>query len=371
MATVPFTASASRQLAVCPHAFTLPWGPYQYDPAVGNEVHSIAEHYCRDGSQPASASVAAWAMWNALQPWIDANAAVHAGKGLAEATYAYNAETDEARLLGCGLGRDYSGLREGEVAGTADLVIVADDRVYVYDWKTDGSDGNAPEIDASAQLRTLSLMAARAHGVDEARHCAVVTTETRAWSQNEDTLSVFDLDMVAADLRRQLAAVGSGPQPGPHCSDCRAAAACEVTVELTNSLVAPESLVRHRLGLEIQGPDHAAWSIAAVDVVEAACVEIRRALREYADRNGGIPLADGRTWAGHDEVRLSPNLEVDGAARLVPDDAIKLSTTWAEIARVAGKERARDIRQMLAQMGAVKEATVRRYAAHGRKSRAA
>src|SRR5208283_3261210 len=105
--------------------------------------------------------------------WCKANLPAGAS---AERAFCYSPAFDEARELPRLEHRDYSDAGTGEtVAGTADLVWIEGETVVIADWKST-SEG-APEVDATAQLEWLALMAARAYGYDQARILTLKVTE--------------------------------------------------------------------------------------------------------------------------------------------------------------------------------------------------
>ena len=345
-----------------------PWGQTGSDAATaGSGAHAAFEALVTGAT--VAVPEAARRKAEALRPYLT-GVLQNAVEIHAELSLAWAPSTDRARVLGEGAGRGvYVHASETEVAGTADLVLLRPDgSLLVADYK------NAvpgQEIDARAQLRTLALMAARALGADVVDILTIMVDESSAWGEGADRLDVFALDAEAAMLTRELVAFASDPQPrpGPWCSGryCPARASCPATVEALAQLVPAGDLVRHRLSTELTGPEHAAWTLTALDLVDEATKAIRASLRAYADDHGGIQLPDGSTWAGRQVTTEKPSLDVPGALDAIraagASEAIESSTTWSAIDKAVGKPAGKALREQLAALGAVKTASYQRYEA--------
>ncbi len=346
-----------------------PWGQTGSDAATaGSGAHAAFEALVTGAT--VAVPEAARRKAEALRPYLT-GVLQNAVEIHAELSLAWAPSTDRARVLGEGAGRGvYVHASETEVAGTADLVLLRPDgSLLVADYK------NAvpgQEIDARAQLRTLALMAARALGADVVDILTIMVDESSAWGEGADRLDVFALDAEAAMLTRELVAFASDPtvpRPGPWCSDryCPARASCPATVEALAQLVPAAALTRHRLSTDLTGPEHAAWTLTALDLVDEATKAIRASLRAYADDHGGIQLPDGSTWAGRQVTTEKPSLDVPGALDAIraagASEAIESSTTWSAIDKAVGKPAGKALREQLAALGAVKTASYQRYEA--------
>lgn len=154
-----------------------------------------------------------------------------------------------------------------QLCGTADLVLLSDDCVYVYDWKTGDASNAGP------QLRILGLMAARAFRTERA---VVSALEVRASGVTEvcvEDLDSFDLAVIAGNIADQLAAIETAePTPGSHCGElyCPARLHCPAASTAMTEVVdviPAESLVR-RPGFKITDPIRTAeQAIYTVDVL--------------------------------------------------------------------------------------------------------
>lgn len=346
-----------------------PWGHTGSDAATaGSEAHAAFEALVTGAT--VAVPEAARRKAEALRPYLT-GALTNAVEIHAELSLAWDPSTDRARVLGEGAGRGvYVHASEAEITGTADLVLRrADGSLLVADYKNSVP---GKGVDAGAQLRTLALMSARALGADVVDVLTIMVDESSAWGEGADRLDVFALDAEAAMLTRELVAFASDPtvpRPGPWCSDryCPARASCPATVEALAQLVPAAELTRHRLSTDLTGPEHAAWALTALDLVEEGIKAIKAALRAYADDHDGIPLPDGSTWAGREVTTEKPSLDVPGALSAIraagASEAIESSTTWSAIDKAVGKPAGKALREQLAALGAVRTSSYLRYEA--------
>jgi hypothetical protein len=382
---VRVTASKRGLLAHCSHWAQegVPWDETTSEAAqAGSEAHAgfEAEH---DGTDiPLSAAARAKVM--AASPLLQKLR--QRGESWAEVAFAWDPATGAARTLG--KGRDaYAKAQPGELCGTADLLIAGPYGPEVYDYKT------GREADAKPQLETLALMAYRAGTISGQLVTigVIYVDEHEARLVAMAELDALDLEDVARRLRKDLAR-DPAPKPGPWCRElyCPARAQCPATQEallaiqfdvgdaFAELVVKPVTRSRgwtvtgvdpdagvltvtppvHRLSPVIQSPEHAAWSLTALGLVEEAAKVIRAKLRAYADEHGGIPLPDGQVWSASSKTVEKAWLAVPGVEQLIADagaaGAIEKTVSWAGLARVVGKNGAELLRSKMRQMGAVK-----------------
>lgn len=226
------------------------------------------------------------------------------GTVYAERCYAWDPATMTGRDLGTHE-RDYSGLRPGEIGGTADLVVVSALGVIVYDYKS-GYFGAPVE---SPQMSLLALAAASATGFDKATVGIVkIDVDAKEWSVKTAHLDALDLAMEAdrvariiAGVEQARAIVAAGRTPDVRitedgCRYCPARMACPgragaiATTMGYAGLAAPG--VRILVTAENAGQ---VWvGIAAMRAVLKAAEDEVEALARVAP----VPLPDGRElWA--------------------------------------------------------------------------
>ena len=375
---IRFTASRRALLSACA-AWARPdavWTDSGSDAATaGSEMHDAIESVIANPSgqtrthSAAAVRKAAHAV-DALAGLLAMATARHT-----EVAYEYSLRSDSATVLGHGR-EAYDGAERDSLCGTADLVLdFADGIPMVIDYK---SWAPGQDVDARAQLRTLALFAARAMGRDTVRTATLLVGEDGARLVEGDTLDAFELDAEAYDLRADLARIPNAePVPGPHCAAryCPAIATCEATREaMTHTLPASMLVRQHRLSPVIADAEHAAWTYAALRMVEAATDEIAKALKAYADEHGGIVLSDGSVYGGHETTRETLDLSVPGAVEAVRaaggEAALSYSSSKAALTREIGKA-SKALLEELSAMGALRASTFTTYKATKAKKRAA
>lgn len=261
----------------------------------GTRFHAAIAHYVEHGKWvPADdgSDEDIVPLFLSARAWVD-----HFGRDAlrAEVAFAWDPAADTAWRLKTE-GRDYAAEQaRGHICGTADIVAISRaTRVgYIADWKTGDGSGAGP------QLRALALMLARAENLDSVTVEALEVSDTGVRHVCTETLDAFALAAVAGELAEAAASIATAePQPGPHCGDqwCPARATCPAVRERIADIIPAAELVRHRWGLAIEGPDHAAWLYAQAKAVEAAAKLVKDAVKAYVPE-GGITLADGSVLA--------------------------------------------------------------------------
>lgn len=214
----------------------------------------------------------------------------------AEQAFAWEPATDVGRELPRKTHRDYSDATATELCGTADIVWIDGDTVCVADWKTT-TDG-APEVDATAQLEGLALMAARAWGYDSARIVTLKVTEHGVEPIDGEPLDVFGLAEVAERIRTDLARVANAePVEGEHCRKryCKALAVCPKTAALVEQIIPADTLARQEWSFSptITSPDHCERILAMLPIATEYLERVKRAIVAYV-ADGPVKTSDGR-----------------------------------------------------------------------------
>lgn len=235
-------------------------------------------------------------------------------KAEAEVTFALNLATGAARILGKDLGRDYSGAKEGELVGTADLVQVDYPAevpsksgggtmpgravVHIKDWKTGRKRGTAEH---NAQLRFLAAAAARVY---DAERVYVTLDYLRPEGVEPDSHSFtgFELEVVLLEEVRALVADALpdvAPSLGLHCDDfyCPARLTCPAYVARVEQ-DAPDA-ARHLPVLSVGGSitaETAARAVLALKTLDALVAGWWTLAEEYVRAHGPVDLGDGREY---------------------------------------------------------------------------
>lgn len=206
-----------------------------------------------------------------------------------EVTYAFDVVTGKARCVGVNLDREYD-VTEDEVAGTADICAVAEQRsprrVVVLDMKT-GKHAVAPAA-TNWQLRTLALMASKVEHADSATVAIAYLQEDGGWVIDRADLDAMDLDAIETDVIRLMRRVktaraeidaGSVPDVYPseeNCRWCPAVRACPATTALVRQL--PPTLADIQSRLEAMTPGQLGESWEVMERAESALKIIREGM---------------------------------------------------------------------------------------------
>ena len=288
-------------------------------------------------------------------------------EGLAEATFAFHAETQAARLLGTSLGRQYE--NTGEILGTADFVARhrTTRQIVVIDYKT----GLIP-IDAatSQQLAFLALAAHLHYGADSVVARIVQIREDGTFHFNEreysaETLRAFgaklsELQQVISIFANWHAAGKTLPvNLGEHCRYCPALASCPAVAS-----------VFQQLQWATDRDNLTAWNLQGLTAREAGALWERlqllkkaldvqeTTLRDFARENvlevsGGKQMMLGKQ--AYSQIALGRALEIitevcgqDLAEHLLSSSNAKLPKTELEAALKASGWQGGELRQVLA-----------------------
>lgn len=272
--------------------------------ARGTALAVLFEHAVNGGAAPAISDLVAdlgddeasrlVTMWRALSAWVEANRKLG---WVSEQGFAWEPETDRGRALERRGHRDYSRCTSTEVAGTADLVIIVDDTVIVYDVKSHAP--GAPELDATAQLEGLALFAARAYDYDRARIVTLNVSAERGVEPIEgEEINAFRLIEIGDRIRADVARIANSvPTVGPHCTGryCKAIAVCPQQTTAMAQLVPDTALVRPEWRYQpvIESPDHLAHMLALRPLINKACKQVDAAITAYVAA-GPVHTSDGR-----------------------------------------------------------------------------
>jgi hypothetical protein len=272
------TFSALERAAACPGSVVIPaTGDVSTYAEDGNAKHDYLEAVQRDGLATALAAAK-----GELRQWAEALAydelPLEVGAYAAEVAFSFDTFAGTARELGRGIGRAYPELGPSEVAGTVDLVGLADDgeTVIVIDWKT----GSQPVTAAHRnwQMRAGAVAAARAY--DRSRAVVQVAYLAHGYTDSA-TFDSWELESAAQELATLVALWHSQAQRerpaltrGPHCRYCPGFDSCPAQHEL--------------LQIAVRRPDDLAQEteVALTNGGRARAYEIRQQLALLVKRLG-------------------------------------------------------------------------------------
>lgn len=355
MTTLP-TASRLERAVQCAASNVLP--VVEHDgggaQAQGRAVHAFLENVSRVGREKALAALPE--EFVGICEAIDVAALpVDADAYAAEVTLAYCWKTNTARELGRGLGRDYRAATATEFVGTADVVALLDDAVYIGDFKPRWSPNVTPAA-KNYQLKFLALAACRAYGRSEAHVELIHVGPDGAW-RDSARLDAFDLDVFSgelAGLADYVERAKSEPElatatEGKWCRFCPSFSFCPAKKNLALTLAtAPETAIR--LSPETAG---AAWARlkAARQVLDRVEEALEAYAREtpFATPDGLVVSAGERRTETIDGVAAAPVLERLGLGTLIEPKVTKTAITKA-----AGKVKAPEVLEALRKAGALK-----------------
>lgn len=371
------TASAIGLATKCSFAWSPLAPPWPRDDSgaaadLGNKVHALAEAMADGDRYELTPETAPYALpiEEALQELI--------GDAPRESVFteqpiAYNPETDKARLLMKGEHRGYRDLLDGELSGTADLIVVHQSYTLVADFKT-GAQARRNQVGDSWQMRTLGLGALRcgrfggypiriAHVHLEPGDYRIDSTDIDDWTHDE---TAFELRR----LVREIKAGTSEPKPGHHCSDgwCKLRSICPATKAALAKIDANAAQLFPPDMLRVDSPERAKAARTAVKLAEEATKALKANLAQYLAQHGAIEIAPGVHYGivetRKELIELNSPEAVAIVREALGDAPLEFSTSKSAIVAAAkaqqakrgeGVKKADDVIARLRQAGAVRE----------------
>lgn len=236
----------------------------------------------------------------------------------AETAIAYDWHQDTARVLTRNGHRDYGPLGETEIAGTVDVyALVKKFALYVGDYKFRRGDHGIP-APKNPQLRAYALFAARLFKRSNVTAELIYIDESGEATYDTVELDEFDLEEIAADLRKLMRhaisvrqSYESGVQPvatlGDWCTFCPSLRFCPAQTNLVRHAVTGLAEIQ-RGELATLTPEKIAEAYRYISTVEKVAKTVRETLKDIA-RQTPIYLGDEQ-WLGE----VSGNDSVDSAA---------------------------------------------------------
>jgi RecB family exonuclease len=241
-----------------------------------------------------------------------------------EVAFAWDSQADTARELYRGSGaREYGELAEHEVAGTADLVGLADEgkTVIILDVKTGWAPLGPPA--ESLQLLFYAVAAARAYGAEKAVVGFVRLTDGYPVYQYA-TVDGLDLELAAERLKRvlfdaRMAEVDYGatnqvtPVAGDHCTYCPAFSRCPAKVTLARELAVQSLSLDPTQLTPVLDVTTAAAVIERLWAVQELLKRVESVVDEFA-RAHPVTLSDGRVYGAIETSKESFDAALGGKA---------------------------------------------------------
>lgn len=276
----------------------------------------------------------------------------------AEVAFAVDLADGRGWEIGRGLDRAYGDLPAFAIAGTADVVGLSNEVVYIADWKSAGHQGRARD---SLQLRFLALAACRAYGRDRATVELIRLSDDGQPRRDAHTYDELDLDAFALELRARLpGSTDRTLHTGPWCGYCPSRPVCPAQSRMAVE-VAEGRLFDEPGSLLPLTPERAGVAWDRLKATKALLSHVESAVMATLDEAGGmLPLPGGRqlvkrTVPGNEkldgEVAFAVLLEQHGQE--VARSAVAMTVTKAGI-----KDALRPIAQKHGQLSKLEKATL-------------
>ena len=282
------TPSSHDRIAACPTSEILPHVKETSDDATrGTIIHAFLDDVAKHGREEALAR--APEEYSLVCAAIDTDRLPIGAAFRSEVAFAYDTVKGTAREIPV-RNRQYVGLAETEIAGTADVVAEIDaDTVYVGDYKT----GHHPPPPDSHQLRDYALFAARAMGKSQAiAEIIKVRDDGTVWRDRKE-FDAFELAIQEQVIRDTLRAVEKADPAkvtvGEHCRYCPAFKSCPATLALAKQVAANE------LEIPPLTKETAALALERVKAVKKVLSSVEAEIKAFAERES-IPLQNGKTY---------------------------------------------------------------------------
>ena len=289
------SASKLDRAEVCPASFALPcvFEPSSDDATKGTEFHESMKRVRTGDELPNTPD------WHRdLFAELTAGATVW----LRERCFAFDPTTGVGRDLGTHE-RDYSGLREGEIGGTIDLLVVHGTTATVYDYKTGflGAD-----ID-TAQLAHNAVAVASALALDEVEVALVLvdldgesyrvvrkTLDVFALADQAQRVALIDTKVKAARIRADHGAPLDVTESDDGCRYCPCKQSCPAKTQAISLVLRAEhvALPTAEELLANASPERAATAWVLAKALEELAGNVRRIVADRAQIEK-LPLPDG------------------------------------------------------------------------------
>ena len=203
-----------------------------------------------------------------------------------EVSFAWDPKKDVAVELGSLLERDYSKAPRGWICGTADIINVGDDAIFLDDIKTGRSFVPGPYD--NYQLKFLALAASRAYNIPKVyARILFVDEDGLIKAHDHSVFDSFQLDQIHKDLKGILAK--KELVLGDHCKWCPAFNDCPAIAKGALAILKEEN------GEALQINDDTLQRVwPKVAALEAYSRKFKEAAKVYVRRNGAIDLGDGK-----------------------------------------------------------------------------
>ncbi len=227
-----------------------------------------------------------------------------------EIAAAFDIATGKSRKIGERVERDYGSVSESEVVGTADVIGVCEDSVYVGDYKTGRS--WLPEAGKHWQLLIMALIFTELYERDQAYIEWIRISDDGTLRRSGVALDAFDLieirsvaEDVLSKTRAASRSIEAGEDPevteGKHCRYCPAMLACPAKTQVMRQLASPgaANAIKGRLTVA-----NCTAALEAYERMRDIVTEVGKHVHSFA-RQHPIPLEDGSVFCEVERSRES------------------------------------------------------------------
>lgn len=293
------TGSGLERGVNCPASYALHQAPSTGEAAIkGTENHDEIENGISNGDISKLPEVVQTALKDAII--VDV-----------EVAFALDVETEEVRLIGRRMGRNYGSLAETEIALTIDAIVTSPgaplDVVTVWDWKS--RKRVTPAI-RNLQIRAGAVVVMKHFKLQEVRGAIGYLDDADV---DMAVFDEFDCALFFAEMRsmlnrigaaRTLVATGGTPEvhAGPWCDYCPAVAYCPAQTRLARTMLGELTTVEQQVAFMTAEDAGRAWSLLKQIQSLADKVEASLKLRAKQDV---VPLPNGKRLALVDSSRAN------------------------------------------------------------------
>lgn len=254
-----------------------------------------------------------------------------------EVAFAMHTASSEAMLLGSRIDRNYD-VPEGFIPGTADLVGIGPDSVYIGDWKFGQS--WLPPVMQSFQLRALALCAMRVYGKEKAVIEHIICREGRPPYRDHAETDLFELEaefeplvrnawvkyQEAVSLRQEERA--PNVNEGDHCTYCPARYGCPAKTALATRIGTGKELTEWKALQPISRKNAADAWVKCEMLMSYIKSNVMPALHAMI-REEALELADGTFVAEVERPgneKLDPQLVYEETLKALGEKAANMAT---------------------------------------------
>lgn len=210
------------------------------------------------------------------------------GNAETEVAYSWDSDSGQVRMLGKQIGRKYE-ISKTEIPGTADYIAIDGTHATLVDLKTGVTWVNSPQ--ENWQLRFLAICIARHHKVETVEaHIAHVQPDGSSDYKPPAFWLLDDLDQFETQLKSRLEQ--DTIVVGEHCRWCDAFARCPAQYGTATALVEADRDLKGELTTE-----RIAEIYPKLQAVKVATDRVEKALKEFVEHNGPVPLEGGKQLA--------------------------------------------------------------------------